>query len=464
MPQRDSIPILQAGTDAHQFVIVGDSCSGVAGAKHESTFRQINELIRALAAPPQFICFLGDEIMGLTANPTALRGQWQHFLEREMAWLDGESISLYHTTGNHTVYDAMSAAIFSEVMTDMPRNGPPDQRGLTYWVRRDDLLMIFVNTLNAATGGEGTVETEWLGQILDQHRDARHKLVCGHHPIWVVNGYAGEYQRTIERENGQRFWRILARHGAVAYLCSHILAFDVQAHEGVLQICTAGAGTAHRMPPETEYLHVVQAALDEDGLRYQVLDPSGQAREWLAWNWQLPPSEGWAAFEPRSALSLTADCLTRFDQSRLIVWEISGQLSADNDRSPQTLLCAHAQDGALPYLWIGISGAKSELTAQLSPAANRSPHRWRGPALLTDERFRIQFAMHSGMGPGGLLWRWSDDHPWSSMIGASAWGAERLRWSHLWSLGRGGGQRDFQRRDLRVRWYYESFALSDYLA
>ena len=454
MLERHQIPVMRAGRGGHEFVIYGDSCSGMPGALHESNFRQINGVIQALAAPPEFICFLGDEIMGLTTNPDELRAQWRYFFEREMAWLDRESIPLYHTTGNHTVYDKMSESVFREVMAHLPSNGPSDQRGLSYYVRRGDLLLIFVNTLHAGTGGEGTVETDWLERTLEEHGDARHKLVCGHHPVWAVNGYSGEYQRTIERENGRRFWDSLARHGVVAYACSHILAFDVQAHEGVLQICTAGAGTAHRMPPDAEYLHIVQAALDERGLRYQVLDQSGRVREWLAWDLRLPPTASWERFEPQSAQCLAVDCLSRADTSQLIVWEIAGQVSADAGLAPQTLLCAHAGDGALPWLWLGVSGAKRELTALLSPAANRSPHRWRGPALPTAGDFSIQFAIHSGMGPGGLLWRWSDEHPWSSLIGASAWGVERARWSHDWTIGRGGGQADFLGQDLRVKWHH----------
>ena len=151
-----------------------------------------------------------------------------------------------------------------------------------------------------------------------------------------------------------------------------------------MQICTAGAGTAHRMPPDAEYLHIVQAALDERGLRYQVLDQSGRVREWMAWDMRLPPTASWERFEPLSAQCLAVDCLSRTDTSQLIVWEIAGQVSADaglvrhkpcSARMPPT--------DALPWLWLGLSGAKHELAALLSPDANRSPHRWRGPALPT---------------------------------------------------------------------------------
>lgn len=39
------IPILKPKSNGHQFVIYGDSCSGVPDALHESTFAQINTMI-----------------------------------------------------------------------------------------------------------------------------------------------------------------------------------------------------------------------------------------------------------------------------------------------------------------------------------------------------------------------------------------------------------------------------------
>ena len=47
-------------------------------------------------------------------------------------------------------------------------------------------------------------------------------------------------------------------------------------------IASAGAGTAHRMPERIEYLHAAQAALDDKGFQYQVLDIDGKVRERLS--------------------------------------------------------------------------------------------------------------------------------------------------------------------------------------
>ena len=463
MAEPTKIPIFKPKREGHQFAVYGDSCSGVPGALHERTFRQVNAVIQRLEGPPQFICFPGDEIMGLTTDADVLRRQWAYWFEHEMAWLDRAAIPLYHTTGNHTTYSAMSEDIFGEVMAHLPQNGPREQRRLSYFVRRGDLLMIFVHTLWSGLGGEGNVETEWLEQTLEQHADVKHKLVFGHHPVWSVNGYSGDYQRNIEYKNGRRFWEILVRHEALAYVCSHILAFDVQVRQDVLQICTAGAGTAHRMPADSEYLHLVQAALDEDGLRYQALDQDGLVREWLCWDWDIPSSDTWTAFEPRLARALPADWLQNVREARLSVWKISGQLASDHDYSPQTVLCAEGEDETLPGLWLGVAGHDRHLALSLSPQPNRSPHSWYGPSLPAEGPFRIQFAIHSGMGPGGLLWRWDDDCPWSSLTGASPWGVERLRWPPDWTVGASRGRQVFRGRDLCLKWYYGSYALDDCL-
>ena len=142
----------------------------------------------------------------------------------EMGWLDRQTIPVWHATSNHTTYNEMSEAMFRDVL-NMPRNGPPGQEGLSYWVRRGDLLVIFVHTGWSGLGGEGHVETEWLQGVLTQHADARHKLVVGHHPVYPINGFSGSYQREIGPEHAATFWAILVDAGVLAYICGHILAF-----------------------------------------------------------------------------------------------------------------------------------------------------------------------------------------------------------------------------------------------
>jgi hypothetical protein len=425
------IPALLPAKSGHQFVIYADSCSGVPDALHEKTFASVNNVVRRLHPRPEFIVFPGDEIIGLTPDGDALRAQWRHWLNTEMNWLDRREIPLWHTTGNHTTYNKMSEDIFRETLK-LPGNGPPGQEGLSYWIRRNDLLMVFVHTLWSELGGEGHLETDWLEATLKGHQDARHKLVVGHHPVYPVNGFAGSYQREIGHEYTDRFWDILVRADVTAYVCSHILAFDVQVHQGVLQICTAGAGTAHRMPEGVEYLHCLQAALDENGLRYQVLDTDGAVRERLSWPIPSFDHDSWRTLRHGPGPAPVSGTLA---SGTVIGLRLSGH-TASKVAAPQTLVSASVPEMMEP-LWLGLRGQRQTLTLILGREAGRSPHYWVGPDLLADQDFALEVAFCPDMGPGGVLWRRRGEKRWTSFAAASATGLERLSWPVTWSVGHG---------------------------
>lgn len=441
--------------EGHQFVVYSDACSGVAGAPHEATFASVNAIVSRLGPAPEFICFPGDEVIGLTADEEALRKQWEHWFNVEMSWLDRARTPLFHTTGNHTTYDAMSDRVFREVLSHLFQDAHPEADGLNYAVQRGDLLLVFIDTLTWSLGGEGHVETEWVERTLAEHSDARHKLVFGHHPVFSVNGFSGAYQRDIASADGATLWDCFVRHGVLAYVCSHILAYDVQVHEGVLQILTAGAGAAHRMPEETEYLHAIQAALDTGGLRYQVLDTAGTVKEWLDWPPLLPSSETWQSLALGTSPAPVSGVYPASGPARLAALQWCG-IAASSGGEPQTLLAGWNDGPALPALWIGLTGLDNQLSVLIAPQEGRSPHLWHGPCLGRGERFEIQVLIHTGMGPGGIMWRLNDDAPWTSLTAASPWGAERLEWPDVWSVGhgkRGASDSPFRGEELRVRWH-----------
>jgi hypothetical protein len=253
------------------------------------------------------ISFPGDEIIGLTADADALRTQWRHWLDHEMGWLDRQAIPLWHTTRNHTTYDTMSEDVFREVL-DLPRNGPRGQEGMSYWVRRGDLLLVFVHTLWTGLGGEGHVETEWLEGVLRQHADARHKLVLGHHPVYPVNGFSGPYQREIGPEYAGRFWDILVEADVLAYLCSH--------------------------------------------------DTDGVARERLEWPMAPFSREYWRDIANGEG---PAPITGRLGTGRRIEFRVRGRTAVDTVSSAQTLVSAFSP-GSIAPVWIGFQGPRQTLT------------------------------------------------------------------------------------------------------
>jgi hypothetical protein len=315
-------------------------------------------------------------------------------------------------------------------------------------VRRGELLMVFVNTCWSGRGGEGHVETTWLRDVLAQQCDARWKLVIGHHPVHPVNGFSGPYQREIGPDDAADFWRSLVDPGVLAYLCGHILAFDVQVHDGVLQICTGGAGTAHRMPEGVEYLHCVQGALDGGGLRYQVLDTAGAVRERLEWPVLMPSAAAWRVLPAgESAAPLEG----RVGHGRFLMLRLGGRAGEDAGEA-QTLLCA-VSPGSLAPLWIGLRGVRQKLTAIVGGRPGRSPHYWFGPEFEPAEGIALELLLYPDMGPGGILCRRSGSERWSSLSAASATGLEQFEWPERWSVGHaqgGSADRPFRGADLSI--------------
>lgn len=430
--------LLPEDESGFHFVAYGDSCVSSTFSPNEVRFGKLNAAIRRLSHRPQFICFLGDHITGYTDNYDDLRQQWQTWLNRAMAWVDTSVMPIYHITGNHNTYDEKSEAVWRETFPDIPLNGPEEQQGFSYFHRQDDLLLVFVNTSFTGLGGKGHVEHIWLEQVLNENRDARHKLVIGHYPIHPVNGYEEYPQWRVCPEDGKPFWDILVRHEVKAYLCAHIIAFDVQVHQGVLQIMSAGAGARFGiqdfMPgPAFEYHHFMQMAVDRTAVRIQTIDMEGQIREKLTW----PPPE--TLDVPWQNLPEETPQKELVSQTEMLEFRINAVLETEK-KADQTLVCGWGWwDTIGPAdIWIGIERGTNRLVMRMVPKAGWGTQQWWGPVLPANTPINGHLALHRGMGPGGVLWcdRNKTDN-WTSLFSYSPWGAEQLIGSDKWSVGHG---------------------------
>lgn len=433
--------LLPRETDGHQFVVYGDCCSGIPGTPNEKNFAAVNRMLARLRPQPEFFCFLGDDVLG-TKDYEALRRQWYYWLNTEMAWLDRKTIPMMHTTSNHNTFDEQSEQVWREVFPDIPQNGPAGQEGLSYYIRRNNLLLVAVNT-NYSGLGQGHVETHWLDRVLTKNADAVHKFVLGHFPAHPVNGYELYPEWRIVPQDAEEFWKVLVRHRVHAYLCSHILAFDVQVHQGVLQILTGGAGDNFGpggfMPGRTEYFHAVQMAVDSYGLRYQVLDAHGVSREWLEWPLSALPANQWEPLERGKKIKLQSLLCERPGKlSSLTVYRFSGILRDGSvDGKAQTLICGWDPDEGPATIWLGLEGMPARLIVRLVPEPGGGEQIWEGPLFTPGEAIDFQVGIHTGMGPGGILYRREDSSPWSSLKSSSAKGAEGLSWPGNWVVGQG---------------------------
>lgn len=440
---------------------------------HEKNFKAVNQVIASLNPSPQLICFTGDNIMGNVSDYDELRRQWKYFLETEMAWLDRHRTPFYSTTSNHNTYDAGSEQVWREVFSDLPQNGPENQKGLSYYVRKDNLLLVCVNTNFSGFAdpperqvgqlGHGHVECRWLERILAENSDATYKFVAGHVPAHPLNGYSRYPVWRMFPDEATTFWEVLVKHGVIAYLCSHVIAFDAQVHSGVLQITTGGAGTNHGprgfMPGRTEYLHAVQMAVDKRGLRYQVLDAAGKAREWLEWPVKVPRLHQWQkvpADSVASVLKAASAFLNQEDNRKCLTGFRFSGVTSERDPGSQTLLCGWDDQEPSTTIWVGLEGRSNQLKVRILPESGGSAEIWTGPSFAPSQAFHFELLLHGAMGPGGVLFRRGQSDAWSSLLSSSSRGVERMLWPPSWAVGNaesGRKDRPFLGHELRLEWF-----------
>ncbi|MFE2038512.1 metallophosphoesterase family protein [Streptomyces scopuliridis] len=413
----------------HQFVQYADSCSGVPDRVEASRHQQVTDVLRRLTPAPEFISFPGDAVMD-----GGERAQWDHWIDQEVAWARQRDIPILQATSNHNTYDDNSTDVYRSVWPNLPQNGPDGQQGLAYYLRFEDLLYISLHQPdpawemgNGMQRGVADAEAAWLTSVIDAHRDVEHIVVAGHYPVFPVNGYREAPQWCFTRGAGAQLWELLRKNGVTAYLCSHVIAFDVQSHDGILHITSGGAGTAYgpggAMPGPPEYLHAVQMALDRQGLRYHVLDVHGRIRESLSWPFP-EPSADWRTGAVETPGTLTPD--------RMLVLKADetghGREMAEGAMRPgpyrDYIAWLVSEDGRFRF---GIDCAVDRFTLELE-LDGVGRQRWVGPTADCGTQISIELALHPGMGPGGMLYRHNGNSRWSSMESSSASGLESYSW------------------------------------
>jgi hypothetical protein len=401
--------------------------------------RALVHAILARPGPVDALCYLGDHIAGYQTSEIELRRQWSHFLGSEFLPLMGRFARIYHLPSNHTAYDVASSTIFGETLP--PGRAVVSRKGLDHAVRDERALLIFLNTANPRDNGSATLDLDWLRQTLEAHACAPLKLVFGHHPIHPVNGYRRHPLWRLEPDLGREAWSVLREKGVSAYICSHILAFDFQVHEGVAQLCSGGGGTVYGpgglMPASAEYRHFVECSIDPRAIRCAAYDENGNLRERVDW----PPDP---AREPGIVVSDLTEAASPLpsppgwldpNEARWgFILSLAGVTPLNG--SSATLLCGWTAAEGPPILWIGFEGWPPRLVVKAVPVAGDGARIWSAWSLPPGRNFAIEIMIHPGAGPGGVLARRAGD-AWSSLASDCARGLGHMVWPECWSVGHG---------------------------
>ncbi|MDR1236940.1 MAG: metallophosphoesterase [Propionibacteriaceae bacterium] len=422
-----------------QFVLYSDSCSGQVDDPYGNGERlaRTSAVVRRLAPRPEFIVFPGDAVAD-----GSVEEQWIHWLGSEMHWAEELGLPIYQATSNHNTPTPKSYPLYRKYWAErLPLNGPAGQDTLAYWVRDGNLLYVSLHQPDCyaepdshPVRGLNSVEATWLESVLTANSDADHIFVAGHYPVFPVNGYSS-LPWCFTPQARSTLWDILVRNRVTAYLCSHVLAFDIQVHDGVLQVTSGGATGGDPdfdsvpiphglMPGPEEFPHIAQLAVDAQGLCCRVHDATGKVREQLAWP---PPDLGArlvAAPTVRTG-ELTPDA---------VLWL---RLS-EKGNSHSQLVAAGLRPNAFVNTVEWLRADDGRFVAGFDSVSHRfvidleldhyGRQRWHGPALDLSKPAQIELMLHPGMGPGGLLYRLRQSDSWSSMLTSSAVGLEAFNW------------------------------------
>ncbi len=259
--------------------LLGDSCSGVSGQTFEANLARVVGRILARDDRPDALLYLGDHIQGYTDDVADLHAQWDHFLTREFHTLDERHERVLHLAGNHDANTPVSAAV-CEARMPIPA-AARRRKGLNYVLDVEDAEIVVLSTCDLANRGFAAVDMPWLEETL-RALSAPIRLVAGHYPFHPVNGYDEAPKWVFPEDQRARVWGLFRESGVLAYLCSHIIAFDFQVHDDVVQLCSGGAGTEYGpggVMGEGEYRHFVTCEVSPDRFAFEAIDEGGVTRE-----------------------------------------------------------------------------------------------------------------------------------------------------------------------------------------
>lgn len=422
---------VRAGTESlaasRRFVMLGDTCGQGKGVQADQ-FGVLARRIARLDPRPEFIVHLGDHIWGLTGDEADLRAQWGEW------WSASASLGtlpVHHLTGNHTCFNALSRRIFSEeVVAHLLKGTEPEMDGLQSVWRAGDVLMVLADTTFEQSGQHGRIDSRWVEEALTRHADARYKFVAGHFPAFPVNGFKMPCWR-IRASDAERLWEVLVKHKVAAYFCAHVIAFDVQIHRGIPQICSAGGGYPLLYPPQTEYFHYAQIEFSPRRLGWRTSDLLGKVRERGQWPFDCPSTVTWLALREQGAALPQADTLPQKAADGILLLHFEGQ-GAERAFAEQTLLTGWNDSDAPVAIWVGF--VCNRLEVRISPRRGDPLLRWYGPSI-SEGRLSFDLALHGALGSGGVLIREQETASWNSLESESAYGFGELTWPRRWSTG-----------------------------
>lgn len=209
-----------------KFVVAGDGRSDPRNARAEDkngiNVKITTEVAHAvLQEKAKFLLWTGDLALG-SKEPAVFETQlrtWRSIMQP----LYSAKIPVLAVRGNHEMTCGESEKIWNRVFSgpySMPRNGPFDQRNLSFYFGKGPVLAIGLDQYKL---GKEMVDQDWLDSILAKYKKP-FIFAFGHEQAFMD----GTHKDTLDANPDRRdaFWESLIKAGSRVYFAGHDHLYD----------------------------------------------------------------------------------------------------------------------------------------------------------------------------------------------------------------------------------------------
>lgn len=200
---------------------------------------------------PRFILVTGDLVNGhWWDSPKCVEHMGTIYFSGWIRRMNQHGLKFYTAIGDHELGDdpwppekIKLISHFEDVYRknlNMPMNGPDSKKGLSYFVREGDLLLITVETFEVIDDtmhiGVINEQLDWFKKILKDNEDAKFKIVQGHVPIWGEIKARSSSKLMLSNGRESEFYKTMKEEGVDLYLAGEFHDVTVLESDGIWQI------------------------------------------------------------------------------------------------------------------------------------------------------------------------------------------------------------------------------------
>lgn len=273
-----------------KFIAMSDSRGRYNGV-NDSVLTKIANHIVENQKDAKFVVFAGDMVDGNRVNPDKTYNELLHWKDvmspiyrnPNMVWP-----KVWPVVGNHEIQHRKDEDNFRKIFSNVYRNGPDDEKGLSYSFDYENAHFTIVNTDRWYYGDPNDTTDDrrdwhyikhlkWLENDLRsaRERNVYHIFIASHDMIYPVGGHLHDGLPNLGRKfkfpmdstetwymnQRQKVIDILEKYEVATHICGHEHLYSRQDVSGIFEVIAGSAGAplynfnpVYRENPDTHYV------------------------------------------------------------------------------------------------------------------------------------------------------------------------------------------------------------------